>query len=381
MVPLGELLEKVQSWNPLATPDAPFLYIDLSAVDAKWKTITSPISLLGKEAPSRARQVIHQDDVLVSTVRPNLNSVACVPASLDGATASTGFCILRPKSSALVSRYLFHWVRSSNFINLMVRRATGASYPAVSDRIVKESLIPLPPVSEQQRIAAILDQADALRVRRSQQLGHLDALPQAIFHKMFGRSTEWSELSTLCSFHSGGTPAKEDSESWRSEVPWFSPKDIKDSSLIDSKDHVSWTCVNSGKLRLLPPRTSVIVVRGMILAHSVPVAILENGGTINQDLKALIPKAAVDPDFLTQSVISRRRWLLARVSTSAHGTKKIDSGILSEIPVPCASLSEQSEFARMVRSVEAAKIKAVAALQDADALFASLQFRAFRGEL
>ncbi len=74
-----------------------------------------------------------------------------------------------------------HWVRSPSFIDRMVREATGASYPAVSDKIVKSSHIPLPPLDEQRRIAAILDKADALRRKRKRALDLLDSLTQAVF--------------------------------------------------------------------------------------------------------------------------------------------------------------------------------------------------------
>ncbi len=68
----------------------------------------------------------------------------------------------------------------------MVSKATGASYPAVSDRIIFESQIPLPPLAEQKRIAGILDAADALRTKRRESLAQLDSLLQSTFLALFG---------------------------------------------------------------------------------------------------------------------------------------------------------------------------------------------------
>ena len=184
---LGDLTEPVVSWNPTRSPDEQFDYIDLSSVDQSSKLVSGATRLLARDAPSRARQLVSPGDVLVSTVRPNLNGVAVVPETLENATASTGFTVLRP-GSGLEGRYLFHWVRSPHFIDDMVRSATGASYPAVSDRIVKASLIPLPPLDEQRRIAAILDKADGLRAKRRRALAHLDDLTQSIFLDMFAHS-------------------------------------------------------------------------------------------------------------------------------------------------------------------------------------------------
>ena len=121
----------------------------------------------------------------MSTVRPNLNAVAVVPAQLDGATASTGFTVLRP-SEELDGRFLFHWVQSPAFIADMVRKATGASYPAVSlTASSRTPTIPAPHLPEQRRIATILDHADALRATRLHVLTHLDALTHSIFNDMF----------------------------------------------------------------------------------------------------------------------------------------------------------------------------------------------------
>ena len=186
-IPVGDLVESVMTWNPLRVPHQEvFNYIDLSAVDQTTKSILGAREITCGEAPSRARQLVLTGDILVSTVRPNLNGVAKVNSDLDGATASTGFCVLRPQVGRMSSSYLFHWVKSPQFVADMVTKATGASYPAVSDRIIFESLIPAPPLPEQRRIAAILDQADALRAKRREALAQLDSLTQSIFIEMFG---------------------------------------------------------------------------------------------------------------------------------------------------------------------------------------------------
>jgi type I restriction enzyme, S subunit len=166
-VMLREVVEDVSSWTPqYDDPEGTFTYIDLSAIDQQSKMITGARRIACCEAPSRARQLLREGDVLVSTVRPNLNGVAITPVHLEGATASTGFCVLRSRQYELCSEFLFHWVKSPLFVSQMIQRATGASYPAVSDRIVRESRIPLPPLAEQRRIADVLDRAEALRAQR-----------------------------------------------------------------------------------------------------------------------------------------------------------------------------------------------------------------------
>lgn len=187
-VPLRKLVSEVSTWNPLklGNEDEAFEYIDLSAIDQERKAITGARTVHCAEAPSRARQLVQEGDVLVSTVRPNLNGVAMVPPHLNHATASTGFCVIRANRAVLEPGYAFHWVKSPAFVSSMAAQATGASYPAVSDRIVLNSEIPLPPLSEQRRIAAILEKADSLRTKRREGLAQLDRLAQSIFIEMFG---------------------------------------------------------------------------------------------------------------------------------------------------------------------------------------------------
>ncbi len=187
LVAIKDCVVKAKTWNPVVeAKDENITYIDIAAVDKDLKKIVEPTLCLGEEAPSRARQLVQTNDVLVSTVRPNLNSVAVVTEKFSGATASTGYTVLRPLPEILDTQYLFHWVKTDHFINAMIKLATGQSYPAVSDKIILNSKIPLPPLPEQRRIAAILDQADEVRQKRQQAIEKLDQLLQATFIDMFG---------------------------------------------------------------------------------------------------------------------------------------------------------------------------------------------------
>ncbi|WP_318478821.1 restriction endonuclease subunit S [Photobacterium leiognathi] len=189
MSPLKDLLLKVDKWNPAKEAgDSLIKYIDLSSVDKDSKRIIDDEvqELFGSKAPSRARQLVSEKDILVATVRPNLNGVASVPGELEGATASTGYCVLRVNEELLDSKYLFYWVQTELFVNDMISKASGANYPAVSDKIIKDSKIPLPPLEEQKRIAAILDKADAIRQKRKQAIELADEFLRSVFLDMFG---------------------------------------------------------------------------------------------------------------------------------------------------------------------------------------------------
>jgi len=131
-----------------------FTYVDISAVDNRRKEIVQPKVLPTASAPSRARQQVKRDDVLVSTTRPNLNAVALVPPQLDGAIASTGFAVLRPV--LLEPRWLFSVVQSEDFVTKMSALVKGSLYPAIRPGHVRDYVMPVPPLAEQERITSKL---------------------------------------------------------------------------------------------------------------------------------------------------------------------------------------------------------------------------------
>ena len=91
---IGEVtIDKIPQVSP--SLDSHFTYIDISSIDNESKEVTSPKSLAGKQAPSRARQAVLKGDILVSMTRPNLNAVAIIPEILGESIASTGFDVLR----------------------------------------------------------------------------------------------------------------------------------------------------------------------------------------------------------------------------------------------------------------------------------------------
>lgn len=270
-------------------------------------------------------------------------------------------------------RYVFHFLSS--------RPIRSAGYSR-HFKFLKEIKVPGPPLAEQRRIAAVLDQAERLRSQRGQVAGHLDRLVGSIFDRTFGDSDlPQDRLETLATFYSGGTPSKGSEDYWIGELPWFSAKDLKASDLYDSIDHVSSRVPSETGIRLLPEGTIVMVVRGMILAHTVPVSVLRVPATINQDLKAVLPHAAVDGEYLAAAIRHRARWILSRVSTAAHGTKKLEQAALGSIPIPRASPQQQRAFVAKAHAVEQVHATAVAASKAADEMFASLRAQAFSGEL
>ena len=184
-IPLDKVcVKKVSTLSPQY--DGLIDYVDISSVDNTEKRIVSMQCISAKEAPSRAKHLLEVGDILVSTVRPNLNAVAMVEQQTDNLlVGSTGYCVLRCNDS-IDRRYVFHFCQSSYFVDDMTSQATGASYPAVSSGIVKSSTLPERSIEQQKEIADRLDKVSKLIALRKEQLAKLDQLLKSRFIELFG---------------------------------------------------------------------------------------------------------------------------------------------------------------------------------------------------
>ncbi|MCO4099904.1 MAG: restriction endonuclease subunit S [Gemmatimonas sp.] len=135
---------------------------------------------------------------------------------------------------------------------------------------------------------------------------------------------------------SGGTPSKERVDYWNGTVPWASSKDLKVDELHDTVDHVSELAVQDGSAAVIAAGASLVVVRGMILAHSFPVVRTMRPMAINQDLKAILPRESVDSQFLSWLLRGSARESLSRLDEAAHGTKalRMEAWTSMELPIP-----------------------------------------------
>lgn len=162
----------------------------------------------------------------------------------------------------------------------------------------------------------------------------------------------WSRtyLGHLVDVISGATPSKDEPSFWDGDIPWVSPKDMKVFRIVDSEDHVSASATRWTALRWVPAGSVLMVTRGMILAHTVPIAITTRSVTINQDMKALLPRSDVDGEYLAWLLVGLGEALLARVEEAGHGTKALRTEQWKRLPVVVPSLSDQRRIAKTLKT-------------------------------
>lgn len=217
--PLGEVLEKTETVNPLQSPEAEFDYIDVSSVSNTTFEVEQTQRLKGTDAPSRARKLVKTNDVIFATIRPTLRRIAIVPPHLNNQVCSTGYLVLRPKA-VLDHRFMYYWLFTEEFMGQMEALQKGASYPAVTDKEVRDQVIPFPPLPEQQRIVTLLDEAfygiDIGKANAEKNLQNARALFESQREVLLSFKQGWYEtqLTELCDVKHG----------YAFEGEFFSPK-------------------------------------------------------------------------------------------------------------------------------------------------------------
>jgi type I restriction enzyme, S subunit len=409
-----------------------FIYVDIGSINRDTKCIENPQSLLGSDAPSRARKVIQTGDILVSLTRPNLNAVALVPEEYDEQIASTGFEVIKPLITD--SRIIFALTKTKYFIDEISGAVQGALYPAAKSSDVQTVRFPLPPLAEQQVIADQLDsllaQVEATRTRLERIPDTLKRFRQSVLadavsgrlteewrsqHKLdsvsdlsselvlndgkakkvestsghelmteiFPPSWEVSTFNLLYRFidYRGKTPKKSDSgkrlySAKNIKMGWLSDEPIE---YLDESDYTAWMTrgfTNLGDI--------FFVTEGHTMGC---VAINDIGSDIAlaQRTLTLQPYGKINTKFHFYYMLTAEFQRLVELNATGSAAKGIKSAKFRGLPAPFPSFKEQNQIVRRVEQLFAyadrVEQQANAALVQVSQLTRSILAKAFRGEL
>jgi type I restriction enzyme S subunit len=339
------------------------------------------------EAPKGRGQLLAGDILFNNTNSAELVGKSAVVTAPMTAGFSNHLTRVRVDRSRVDPFWLSFWLRKLKASGYFTANATQwVSQAAYRTSDLGKLPIDLPSLAQQRTAVDLLARAEGIvRLRRQAQKKAAELIP-ALFVDIFGdpatnpKGWPTSRLRDLVEFQSGGTPSKARDDYWQGDVPWVSPKDMKRMALYDAIDHISSLVLAETSLKLVPARSVLIVVRGMILAHTVPVAETRAPLTVNQDMKALIPKGEIGSTYLLWMLQVCHDRLLAQVTTAAHGTKKLDTARLEEMVIPVPPIVMQQAFEANVLRLEAIQQHQVNAMAKAEAAFSALLARAFSAE-
>lgn len=347
---------------------------DISVTGA---TVTSARSHITREAvKDSATNVVEAGTVLLVT-RTSVGKVGIAGMPL---AINQDITALRHDPARLDRNYLVRCLQLQ--ARRFEDRAQGATIQGVNRAVVAETPIPMRPMEEQRRIAAVLDAADALRAKRRESLAKLHTLTQAIFIDMFGdpvnnpRGWDTAPLAELGTLDRGVSKHRPRNDPALLGGPWplVQTGDVASSGGYIRAAGGSYSDLGLAQSRLWPAGTLCITIAANIAKT----------GVLTFD--ACFPDSVVgftsDPattEFVRAFLGFLQPVLEANAPESAQKNINLKTLRTADAPVPPSALRE--EFAEAVDGVRAQRARLMGSGESFDELFASLQQRAFRGEL
>jgi len=301
---------------------------------------------------------------------------------------------VRPQPEKMCAQFLSHYLRTPEF-RLWASSSSGIGIKNIRASDLKAFQIPLPPLPEQKRIAGILDQADALRRLRARALEKLNTFGQAIFQEMFGgqeisaisvrdnipksrHGWSWELLTDVARLATGHTPDRKRPNYWDGDICWISLREIRG---LDGKiaSHTNIKITEEGiknSSAVLLPKGTVCLSRTASVGFA---TIMGKEMATSQDFVNWVCGDRITPHYLLNALISSRKEIQSLATGSTHRT--IYFPVVESFKVLLPPMELQKKFEKATENLPyLIKIAEDAALR-VENLFASLQHRAFRGEL
>ncbi|WP_161939445.1 restriction endonuclease subunit S [Thermosulfurimonas dismutans] len=296
--------------------------------------------------------------------------------------------ILKGKTSILENLFLMHYLNAIDLTPWL----TGATRPKLNQNSMKKIPIPLPPLEEQRRIVARIEELMA-RVRearrlREEALKDTDRLWQSTLAEVFPRPGQdlpsgwrWVRLGEVCETTSGGTPSRKKREYFGGNIPWVKSGELNDSIIFDTEEKITELGLRNSNAKLFPKGTLLIAMYGATVGK---LGILGCTAATNQAICALFPdKSILDKMFLFYFFLFKRKELVAQSFGGAQ--PNISQTVIRKIEIPLPTLEEQRRIVAYLEAVQE-KIRAFKEVQtkteaELKRLEQSILDKAFRGKL
>jgi len=305
------------------------------------------------------------------------------------------------KNEKIDSNYLYYYLFSKK--PSLVKQGIGGAQPNISQGILKNLELPIPPLQEQQLIVSKIEELLSDLENGKQQLllaqQQLKVYRQSLLKWAFeGKLTNknvkdgelpkgWivKKLNDIGTWKGGGTPSKSRKDFWeKGNILWVSPKDMKSQIVKDTIDKITLDAIENSSTKLIPKGSVLFVVRSGILRRTLPVALTNCAVTVNQDLQAFTPNKVL-PEYIYWYVSARNDDIRKNCSKDGTTVESIESSKLKNYSIPICSDTEQQlivdELESKLTICDKIEETISQSLQQAETLKQSILKKAFSGEL
>lgn len=302
------------------------------------------------------KKIANKNDILISVRAP----IGALNYATEQCCIGRGLASITVKDEVL-RNYVFHLLKANR--NKLINQGSGSTFKAIGKSNLEEIRIPIVDEITQRKIMNLMDVTEQIIRQRQLELQLFDKLIKARFVEMFGdpilNEKEWScvMITDVCQLIlGGGTPSKKCEEFFKGKIPWVTPKDMKQSIINDSIDHITEDAIVHSTTNLIPIWSVLMVIRSGILKHALPVAINGIPVTINQDMKAFIPGENITAEFLMYFFKAIEEDVLSKVRGVTADNIDFKTFQKRKIIVPPMEL--QNQFAAFVTQVDKSKVVA-----------------------
>jgi type I restriction enzyme S subunit len=330
------------------------------------------------------RSEVEVDDILLAMIGTIGNPVIVRPCQ----NFSIKNVALFKKSKSVIPEYLKHFLNSPIALHQLNFETRGGTQKFVSLKVLRNLKIPLPPIAEQKRIAAILDKADAVRRKRREAIRLTEELLRSVFLDMFGDPVTnpmgW-DVVKLGSLINSGTVITygivQAGEKLEEGIPYIRTSDIKD-GVIQEDDllKTSSKIANKYKRSEVHENDLVISIRATVGTIAKVPATLD-GANLTQGTAKISVGEKIDADYLLNFIRSQgcQHWISQQVKGATF--REITLKRLREMPIAVPPREQQTIFCKSLKHIETQKQRQLVILQESEDLFNSLLQRAFTGNL
>jgi len=346
-----------------STPDDySFYYLSLSDVNSG--VINHPAEkICFKSAPERARRIVKQGDILLSTVRPNLQGFGYVDFNGDDYVCSTGFAVLRPKTN-VIGQYLYQFLFSHQVTKYFYSCVVGSNYPAINNSDIERITLPLPPIDEQKKISQILSTWDRaiervqrlIEAKQRQKKGLMQGLLTGKLrfpefgepaHKKDEIPNGWGlvRLNQIGSLKAGGTPSTFVPQYWGGEIPWMNSGELNLKFVDSVNGRITESGMKNSNTSMVPRHSVLVGLAGQGKTRGT-VAVNEISLCTNQSIAAIIPREEQAHYLFLYYNLDSRYWELRRMSAGDGGRGGLTLSILGNLHIALPKLDEQLQIAQ-----------------------------------
>ena len=208
--------------------------------------------------------------------------------------------------------------------------------PLITQSILRDVKIAWPEsMVEQRHIAEAVSDADEMITALQRMIAKKQAIKRGVMQQRFALSCDsvfQAQLGTVATFLSGGTPDRSNTEYWSGSIPWISATTLKHVEVSTSDQSVTERAVRAGS-RMAPLNSTLVLVRGSALHSAIRASLVAAPVCFNQDVKALVPSARLEPKFLTYSIHANASRLLRLVTSAGNTAGVLDTKVLKAFDI------------------------------------------------